>query len=186
MQYRSVTFTVICNLYAAIRIGFEVPRYTYMEPRFDTQIDEGGDFVPPTNLTAHGPVYLAKEDNVRSEQTFSIVVQVADSVPSGENINPATLNEDYSLGVPGNAPVVQFPPHMQRVLFGFTLFSDTAVESTEAFRASSSPADNAQDDMGRTFDLSAYLPPIALSAETFVIIEDNDRKSLDGIIVSCK
>ena len=168
----------------AIRIEFERPRYTYMEPEFDMQIDEEGEFVPPTNLTENGPVYLAKEDNVQSEQTFSIVVQVADSVPSGENINPATLNTDYSLGVPGTSTVVQFPPHMQRVLFQFTLLHDTDVESTEAFRASSSPADTAQAS-GRTFDLSGYLPPIALSAETFVVIENDDREScLECIIVS--
>ena len=129
-----------------------------MEPEFDEVIDS--TFVSSTNLTAHGPIYLAKEDNVQSEQTFRIAVQVADSVPSGENINPATFREDYLLG-----PLffIEFLPSMQRVNIPFILFSDVSPEGTEAFRASSSA--------------TATAAPIALHAETFVIIEDNDRKA---------
>ena len=166
---------VIC-FNVVIRIGFEEPHYTYIEPDADEDIDL--IFVPRTNLTVNGPIYLAKEDNVQSEQTFRIIVQVADLVPSGENINPTTLGEDYSLGNGTSPFVVAFPPNMQRVVLPVTLIHDDFPEGTEAFRASSSVEDTAEI-RGVTFDLPGYLPPIALSAETFVFIEDDDaRKDL--------
>ena len=140
-----------------------------MEPDFDVEIDS-----TPTKLTANGPIYLAKEDNVQSEQTFRIIVQVAGSVPPGENVNPATIGVDYSVGF-STSSVVEFLPSMQKINFEFTLRADTIPEGTEAFRASSSAADTA--DVGG-IELPNYLPPSTLSAETFVIIEDDDRKCL--------
>ena len=141
-----------------------------MEPEFDEVIDR--TFVSPSNLTVNGPIYLAKEDNVQSEQNFRIIVQVADSVPSGENINPAKIGTDYSIGHGTTAViVVDFHPRMQKVNLPFTLFSDTYPEGTEAFRLNASAA-----DVGG--DLPGYLPPIALFAETFVIVQDDDRKGL--------
>ena len=169
---------LICFGNAVIRIGFELPRYTYMELDFDEEIDS--TFVSPTNLTANGPIYLAKEDNVRSEQTFRIIVQAADSVPPNtQNINPATIGVDYSVGV-RTTPVVEFLPSMQKVNFKFTLRADNIPEGTEAFRASSSSEDTAEVD-GMEIDLPDYLPPSTLSAETFVIIEDDECKGLYGI-----
>ena len=173
---------LICSDNAVIRIGFEVPRYTYMEPDFETDIIPNA-FVPPTNLTANGPIYLAKEDNVQSEQTFRIIVQVADSVPSHENINPATRDIDYSLGPGGTASsVVEFFPFVQRVNFPFTLIPDAFTEGTEAFRVSSTAEDDVELN-GMMVNLPEYTPPIALSAETFVIIEDDDRKAHCGYII---
>ena len=146
-----------------------------MEPDFDVVINS--TFVSPTNLTANGPIYLTKEDNVQSEQTFRIRVQVVDSVPFA-NINPAGMGEDYSVGHAGtlSSIVVEFLPTMQRVNFGFTLFPDNIPERTEAFYASFIAEDAVVGRM--QFDLPSYLQPIALFAETYAIIEDDDRKLL--------
>ena len=168
---------LICFDNAVVRIGFEVPRYTYIEPEFDKVID--ATFEPPTNLTVNGPIYLAKEDNVQSEQTFRIVVQVTESVPSGDSINPARIEDDYSIGS-GRRTDVEFLPHLQKVNFQFTLFPDNLPEGTEAFHANSSAEHHATVD-GETFDLPGYLPPVNLSAGTFAIIEDNVCKSRYGI-----
>ena len=160
---------------AVIRIGFELPHYTYVEPDFDVEINSM--FVSPTKLTADGPIFLAKEDNVESEQTFRIIVQVADSVPPNmQNINPATIGVDYSVGIV-TTTVVEFLPSMQKVNFKFTLHADTIPEGTEAFRANSSAEDTAEVS-GMEFDLPDYLPPSTLSAETFVIIVYKERKEL--------
>ena len=153
-----------------------MPRYTYQEPEFDTTIDE--TFISPTSLRGNGPVYLSKEDNVVSEQTFRIVVQVSDSVPPGEGINPAVINDDYEIGVRGTTSLVMlFPPNMQRVLFRFTLRRNTSPDGTKAFLARSAAEDTA-DFGGVVFNLPDYLPPIRLAAETYIFIEDNDRKVL--------
>ena len=151
-----------------------MPRYTYLEPMFDIDIrDNNPDFIPLTNLTANGPVYLAKEDNVVSEQTFGIFVQTSDSIPPGEGISPATINVDYRIG--RLDPVITFSPNQQRVLFSFQLLLDIFPEGTEAFLASSTAADSGEIS-GMRFDYSEYLPPIRLAAETFIIIEDDDCK----------
>ena len=149
-----------------------------MEPHFDEVIDS--TFVSLTNLTANGPIYLAKEDNVQSEQTFRVIVEVADSVPFGGH--PATISVDYSIGRGGTSSVIEFFPSMQRVNFPFTLFHDNFSEGTEAFHVSYSAEDTGESD-GMKFDLPGYSPPIALSSETFVIIEDDDRKGLCGILL---
>ena len=96
----------------AIRIGFELPSYTYLEPMFETDIDMF--FESPSGMPVNGPVFLAKEDNVTSEQTFLVVVQVSSSVPPEQSIQPATLVADYSLSAAGTSVVLQFGPMVQR------------------------------------------------------------------------
>ena len=61
-------------------------QYTYIEPTFDTTIDEF-DYIPPTNLTDNGPIYLIKEDNVVSEQTFLVEIKATDTVPSDQALD---------------------------------------------------------------------------------------------------
>lgn len=64
----------ICTLpYLAISIGFELPEYTYTEPLLDTEINEF--YFSPTGLAVNGPIYLAKENNVTSEQTFIVHIE---------------------------------------------------------------------------------------------------------------
>ena len=171
------TLSVIVTV--AIRIGFELPSYTYMEPMFEEAIDTF--FEPESGLSVNGPIYLAKENNVTSEQTFLVVVQISHSVPQGQSIQPATLDVDYrvsaaQLGV--TVVVLEFGPMVQRINFQFTLFSDTLPEGTEAFLASSAPADIAELPDGTTVPVSTFLNPNTLFAESFVIIEDDDREYL--------
>ena len=94
-------------------------------------------------------------------------------------IQPATLGVDYRLGIAGRSVVVlPFGPTFQRINFQFILFTDKIPEGTEAFLASSAPADIAELPDGTTVPVSTFLNPNNLSAESFVIIEDDDRESL--------
>ena len=150
-----------------------------MEPTFSEFIDKF--FEPESGLPVNGPIYVAKENNVTSEQTFLVVVQVSSSVPPGRGIQPATLDADYrvsaaELGLTN--VVLQFGPREQRIHFPFTLSADTFPEGTEAFLASSAPGHIAQLPDGTRLPVSTYLNPISLSAESFVIIEDDDREFL--------
>ena len=147
-----------------IGIGFELPGYTYTEPMFKEPIDQF--FISPTGLSVNGPIYLVKENNITSEQTFLVSIQVTDSAPSGtSSITPATLEADYRLTqtAAGQTSVtISFLAFEQSVLFPFTLFPDTFPEGTEAFQASISP--------------ETLLNSKTLASEIFIFIEDDDRK----------
>ena len=128
-------------------------------------------------MPVNGPIYLVKENNVSSEQTFQVVVQVTSSVPPGRGIQLATLDADYRLSVAGKSYVVlSFGPREQRINFSITLFTDTLPEGMEGFLVRSAPGHPGQLPDGTTLPVSVYLNPIALSAESFVLIEDDDRE----------
>ena len=110
-----------------------------------------------------GPIYLIKEDGVVSEQTFEVVIQVTNTVPGGSGFQPATFDEDYSVGRVSQS--FQFAHNIQKRIVPLTLFSDVIPEGTEAFLMTSTPGDS----MSR---VPTYLPPTI--ADTFVIIEDDD------------
>ena len=156
-----------------IRIGFEQPSYTYTEPKYEEFI--GTSFTPQehSDSPANGPIYIAKEGNGLSEQTFSVVVQIAStsSIPfnSGQNIQPATHNKDYRLSASNTHVVLPFLPGKQRINVPFVLFSDDIHEGTEAFHLSSAP-DSALPDETRV-TLPTYLNPVHLFTDTFIIIE---------------
>ena len=151
-----------------------------MEPMFDTDIDQF--YESPTGLTVNGPIYLAKENNVTSEQTFLLSIQATDSAPSGTNFQPATLDADYRIATPGQTSVTltflatNNMVAVQRINFQFMLFPDTLPEGTEAFRASVSPQDTRVGSDGSIETFPTFLNPESLASETFVVIEDNDRK----------
>ena len=134
--------------FIAIRIGFERPNYTFTEPLFEEE-----KFV-----------YLAKENNVTSEQHFRVVVQVTDAVPPGQNIQPATMESDCIISNFGTR-VFLFNPAQSRLSIPFTALPDNVPEGTEAFKLSVYPAIGEQ-----------LLSPINLTSETFIIIEDSDSK----------
>ena len=146
---------------------------------FETTIDSFFD--SPSGLLVNGPIYLAKENNVISEQTFLVVVQISNSVPPGQSIHPATLDADYHLRAAGTSVLLQFGPMVQRINFHFTLFTDTLSEGTEAFLASLAPADIAELPDGRRVPVPTFLSPINLFAESFVIIQDDDREFLSTL-----
>ena len=142
-----------------------------MEPILAVTI--GQFFRPPANSTISGPVFLLKENDVMSEQTFLIVIEVSELTPPNQNnINQATRGADFTSA---DSLVVQFLPRDQRIHFQFNLLPDNFPEKTESFRATSAPEDSGLID-GITFDAPSFLPPVTLCDRTFIIIEDNDRK----------
>ena len=159
-------FEVLMHYYifcVATRIGFDRQSYEVTEPYFDDEI-----FI--RNL-----VYLIREDNRKSEQTYSVDLTVGD--PGGNN-KPATIQTsninqsfDYSLGVPDLTKVtIIFPPTEDRVPFVFSLNSDLVVEGTETFHATSAPV--IPRDSYPVFQTSG----VNIFATTLIHILDNEGK----------
>jgi hypothetical protein len=148
-----------------------------MEPKYEEFIDTSNSFAPQVHSgsLANGPIYLAKEGNGSSEQTFQVVVQIASasSMPSnsGQSIQPATHNVDYRLSASNTHVVLPFAPGQQRINVPFILFSDDVHEGTEAFHLSSAP-DSSPPDETRV-SLPTYLNPVHLFTDTSIIIKGN-------------
>ena len=143
---------------AVTRIGFERKSYEVTEPNPD---DDG----VISNL-----VYLIRENNQTSEQTFSVDFTVGDP---GGNIKPATIETsntnqsfDYSFELPNQT----FPPTVDRIPFVFSLNPDLAVEGTETFRATS--AQVISSDNFPVFQTSGA----NIFATTLIHILDNNGK----------
>ena len=167
------TYHTIIDTTIAIRIGFELPGYTYTEPQFDEFIDEF--YVSPTGRPENGPIFLLKEDNVISEQTFLVSFEATDSVPSGTQ--SAAIDQDYRFaGEDQTRQTEFFFPSQQRIPFPFELHADTLPEGTEAFQASASPEDTRELGGGIVEQFPTSLSPLTLSSEIFITILDNDRK----------
>ena len=173
----------------AIRIGFELPGYTYTEPQFDTLVDQ---FTPiPPGRPESGPIYLLKENNVISEQTFLVAIQVTDSASSGTNIQSATFRVDYEFSSGGRtSETLFFLPSQQRILVTFELLADTLPEGTEAFQASASPEDTLETRApnGTVISVERFptpLSPADLASEVFINILDDDRKFYTHFVFSC-
>ena len=161
-----------CTL--AIRIGFELPGYTYTEPQFDEYIDEFFP-TPDPGRSESGPIFLVKENNVTSEQTFLFSFQVTDSAPFG--IQTAAFGQDYRFGSqPLQTSATEFFPFQQRIPFPFELFADTLPERTEAFQVSVSLEDTRNLAGGMVAEFPTSLTPLTLRTEIFVTILDNDCK----------
>lgn len=156
----------------AIRIGFERPNYTFFEPIFTERgfIDQ---------------VFLVKENNQLSEQTFQVEITVSDVSPTS-NISPATLitrdpfgriiDNDYRIsGADQRSIILRFDPNREMISFNFVLYPDLLVEGTEAFVVNASPKQNTP----------AFSSPIFLAQNTFIIIEDNDCKNCSNVISGC-
>ena len=157
----------------AIRIGFEQSSYFYTEPLFETEINES--FVSLTSF-AERPIYLAKEDNVTSEQTFLVAIQVGYSALIGINAPPASLGNDYRLIETGPSVVIPFFPTESRIVFRFILLADMLAEGNEIFMASLSAQLSYELPGGSYY--ATFNNPINLSSETSIIIEDDDREFL--------
>ena len=138
----------------------------------------GEYFEPNSTSPTRGPIFLAKEDNATSEQTFKVAIQISNSVPH-QGIQPATLNVDYNLSSVdplATSVVLQFLSSQQRLYFPFTLFADLLAEGPEAFQASSSPENTAVLNNGTMVSVPRYQNPESLFAQTFVNIEDDERE----------
>jgi hypothetical protein len=158
----------------AIRIGFELPGYTYPEPQFDEFINQS--YMSLTGRPENGPVYLVKENNVTSEQTFLVSFQLTGSAPSG--IQTATIGHDYRFGSTPRQTSVFFPTQ-QRILFLFELLTDNFPEGTEAFQVGVSPEDTREFIVNGTMVTETFptsLNPESLAPDIFITILDDDCK----------
>ena len=150
-------------IFVATCIGFEFKSYEVTEP------NEAEELI--SNL-----VYLIREYNRKSEQTYSVDLTVGD--PEG-NFQPATIETsntnqsfDYSFGLPDQTKVnVLFPPTVDRIPFVFSLNHDLAVEGTETFRATSA-------QVTPSGDFPVFQTPAGITAfsSTLIHIIDNNGK----------
>ena len=123
-------------------------------------------------------MYLIREDNQKSEQTYLVYLTVGDP---GGNYKPATIetfdiyeNFDYSFGIRDQTKLRRFfPPALDRIALVFTLNPDLAVEGTETFRATS-------EQFTPSSPYPAFQPPAGVTAfaNTLIHILDNDGKYL--------
>jgi hypothetical protein len=155
----------------AIRIGFELPGYTYSEPPYYSIEVIDQFFVSATGRPKNGPIYLIKEDNVTSEQTFLVSINVTDEAPSG--IQSATFGQDYRLSVPTRIHSIFFNASQQRVPFAFTLLADyyAFADGTEAFQARVSSEDTRDIGGGIVEQFPTFQNPISLASDVFITIE---------------
>ena len=109
-------------------------------------------------------IYLAKENNVSSEQIFILSFQRTDSVPLGSDFAIAQEGMDY-IGI-GQEFTQPFGPNDQCLCLTVTLLTDRNPEPTEAFQINTSPQ-----------SLPTFNSPNVLFSRTFVMIEDNDYQS---------
>lgn len=146
MLYNGISFN-ICD--AAIRIGFEKEINRFPEPM----------------LEEDACIYVTKENNVTSEQTFIISFQRTDSVPQGSDFAIAVDEVDYR-GISQEFSR-EFSPHNQRINIPFQLLPDEVPETTKAFQISLS-----------TQGLPAFGSADVLFARTYVVIDDYHSKSI--------
>ena len=116
-------------------------------------------------------VVILKENNVVTEQTYSVVI--TPSTPADPRLNAATIEPvgggiyDYSLGQAGQTFSVQdIEPDQQSVIFPFILNSDTFPEGLEAFQATITPSEG----------FPTYRSPTTLFTSTLINIIDDDSK----------
>ena len=140
----------------ALQIGFLQQSYYFTEPRGRRLIRD---------------VIILKENNVVTEQTYSVVITA--STPPDPRLNPATPEpvgggiHDYSLGVPGQTFITkEFSPDVQNVTFNFFLNGDTFPEGIESFQASITPSEG----------FPTYGNPVTLFPSTSINIIDDDSK----------
>ena len=91
-------------------------QYTFQESPFEDTVE----------------LYIAKENNVRSEQTFQMSFQVTDFVPPNSGFAVAELGVDYrGLSRQFARP---FPANVQRLPLFINLVADRIPKQTEAFQ----------------------------------------------------
>ena len=121
-------------------------------------------------------MYLIRENNQTSEQTYSVDLTVGEpggtSKPAQIETSDINENYDYSLGVRDQTKqVILFPPTVDRIPFIFKLKHDLSVEGTETFRATSA-------QVTPSGDFPVFQTPSGVNAfaTTLINILDNDGK----------
>ena len=103
-------------------------------------------------------MYLVKEEERVSEQTFGVVLEdIGDTATEGDG-------NDYQF----DDRVIEFRPGEQRLNILFSLFRDGIPEGTESFRIQSSGTEDPR--------FPNFAPPNYTFPETTVLIEDDDSK----------
>ena len=139
-----------------LQIGFVNQSYNFTEPRGRRVITD---------------VVIMKENNVVTEQTYSVVITA--STPADPRLNAATLEpvgggiHDYSLGQPGQTiRIIEFVPNVQSTRFIFFLNGDQSPEGVESFQLTITPAEG----------FPTYRSPTTLFTTTLINIIDDDSK----------
>ena len=135
----------------AIRIGFELPSYTFIEPPIEEPVQ----------------IYLATEDGRVSEQTFSVLFEL-NAFNSSSIYQSALLGEDY---VAQRVTEIVLHSFTQRISYRFVLLpdDDTTPGETESFTVTSA---NSLDTR-----FPKFLPPEVLSPVAEVVIIEHDVES---------
>ena len=139
-----------------LQIGFVNQSYNFTEPRGRRVITD---------------VVIMKENNVVTEQTYSVII--TPSTPADPRLNAATLEpvgggiHDYSLGNPGQTFVDSYiGPDVQSRIFNFILNGDQSPEGVESFQLTITPSEG----------FPTYRSPTTLFTTTLINIIDDDGK----------
>ena len=114
---------------------------------------------------------ILKENNVVTEQTYSVVIST--STPTDSTLNAATPEpigggiHDYSLGLAGQTfGVKDIDSDVQSIRFSFFLNGDQSLERVESFQATITPSEG----------FPTYRSPTTLFTTTLINIIDDDGK----------
>ena len=138
---------ITLTLYSAIRIGFEQPSYTFIEPPFMDQFQ----------------IFLTKEDHRLSEQAFNMTFELF-TLNVSDLYQSASLGEDFII----ETVTIIFHSFTQRVPYNFILLPDDDPRETETFYVSIC-SNCSLDDQFPT-----YFPPNSLSSEASIVIIDTE------------
>ena len=161
--YKSCTYAYEYIFLSALQIGFVNQSYNFTEPRRRQLITD---------------VIIVKENNVITEQTYSVVITA--STPANPLLNAATPEpigggiHDYSLGQPGQTfGQSDIDPDEQSIIFPFILNDDQSPEGVESFQLTITP----------TVGFPTYRSPTTLFTTTLINIIDDDGKFKAMIIM---
>ena len=159
--YVLICSLILQNIYKYVflldlQIGFVNQSYNFTEPRVRRLITD---------------VVILKENNVVTEQTYSVVITT--STPADPRLNAATIepigggNYDYSLLDPGQTfSTRDIGPDVQSIRFTFFLNGDTFPEGVESFQATITPSEG----------FPTYRSPTTLFTSILINIIDDDGK----------
>ena len=147
------------HVYIALRIGF---------PKTVFEFSESGNH---TDLEVE--VLLVKENNVESEQTFSIELLLLEpaisDIPAIQATNSGMLGGDFAFPNEAGSLILHFTPSSQMLRANLTIFDDNIAEGTETFMLHSRSYTNEGSP--------SYYFPIDTFTDTRIIIFDDDSKT---------
>ena len=134
-------------------------------------MNQSYNFTEPRRRQLITDVVILKENNVVTEQAYSVVITA--STPADPHLNAATPepdgggNYDYSLGQPGQTfGVNDIGPDVQSITFTFFLNDDQFPEGVESFQATITPSEG----------FPTYRSPTTFFTSTLINIIDDDGK----------